>query len=301
MDNESESIVQEALDAARLGRTTIIVAHRLSTIRNVDLIFALDNGQVAEHGTHDQLMQLEGIYAALVNNQETSSGSAHESAVATVESIRHRAKSINQDVVETKKDDSKEADVKVKGPSLGRVMSLNKPEWYFILLGCVASTASGAVNPAFSILFSKVTSVFMKCDLEEQERDIIMYSLFFIGIGVVSLCSFFFQSFLFGLSGENMTKRLRARAFKIMLSQDIGWFDDKANNVGTLCTKLSVEAAAVQGATGVQLGNVFMNVANLGVGLVLAFFYGWSITLVIIGFLPFLVISGNIYFLNVYF
>lgn len=52
---------------------------------------------------------------------------------------------------------------------------------------------------------------------------------------------------MFGISGENLTKRLRSKGFKSMLSQEIGWFDDKKNNVGTLCTRLSTEAAAIQG------------------------------------------------------
>jgi hypothetical protein len=54
---------------------------------------------------------------------------------------------------------------------------------------------------------------------------------------------------MFAISGENLTKRLRIKAFKSMLSQEIGWFDDKNNNVGTLSTKLSTEASAVQGVT----------------------------------------------------
>ena len=52
---------------------------------------------------------------------------------------------------------------------------------------------------------------------------------------------------MFGVSGENLTKRLRSRAFKTMLSQDLEYFDDPVNNVGKLCTKLAVEAASVQG------------------------------------------------------
>ena len=54
---------------ARRGRTTIVVAHRLSTIRNADLIVALDQGEVAERGTHDQLMEAKGIYYTLVTMQ----------------------------------------------------------------------------------------------------------------------------------------------------------------------------------------------------------------------------------------
>jgi ABC-type multidrug transport system fused ATPase/permease subunit len=97
---------------------------------------------------------------------------------------------------------------------------------------------------------------------------------------------------MFGLSGENLTKRIRTQAFKAVLSQEIGWFDHPDNNVGTLTTRLAVEAAAVQGATGVRIGTILMNISNLGIGLVLAFVYGWAVALVIIAFVPFMVIGG---------
>jgi len=73
LDNESEAIVQAALDRARLGRTTIIVAHRLSTILNADVIFAFDKGQIVEFGTHDQLMARKGVYYNLVITQQGGS------------------------------------------------------------------------------------------------------------------------------------------------------------------------------------------------------------------------------------
>ncbi|XP_052474921.1 ATP-dependent translocase ABCB1-like isoform X2 [Carassius gibelio] len=69
LDTESEKIVQEALDEARLGRTCIIIAHRLSTIYNADIIVVVQNGKVAEQGTHAQLMAKQGAYCALVNAQ----------------------------------------------------------------------------------------------------------------------------------------------------------------------------------------------------------------------------------------
>ncbi len=71
LDNESEAIVQEALDKASAGRTTVVVAHRLSTIRNVDLIYCLEKGQVVESGNHEELMRLKGVYYSLVIAQET--------------------------------------------------------------------------------------------------------------------------------------------------------------------------------------------------------------------------------------
>lgn len=69
LDAESELIVQQALEKIMLGRTTIVVAHRLSTIQNVNTIFVLKNGRVIETGTHSDLIAMDGEYASLVNFQ----------------------------------------------------------------------------------------------------------------------------------------------------------------------------------------------------------------------------------------
>lgn len=67
LDVESERVVQEALDNVVVGRTTVVVAHRLSTIRGADIIAVLKNGTVVEKGRHGELMRIkEGIYASLV-------------------------------------------------------------------------------------------------------------------------------------------------------------------------------------------------------------------------------------------
>ncbi len=70
LDAESEKVVQEALERLLEGRTAIIIAHRLATIRNVDCIYVLDNGKVVEKGTHEELsLHEEGIYSALAKLQ----------------------------------------------------------------------------------------------------------------------------------------------------------------------------------------------------------------------------------------
>lgn len=69
LDTASEACVQAALDRAKCGRTTIIVAHRLSTVRSADKIIAIKDGQVEEEGTHDQLMLQQGLYFSLVTTQ----------------------------------------------------------------------------------------------------------------------------------------------------------------------------------------------------------------------------------------
>ena len=65
LDTESERIVQRALESVMRGRTTIAIAHRLSTIRAADVIFVLDRGQMAERGSHDELVAQGGLYAAI--------------------------------------------------------------------------------------------------------------------------------------------------------------------------------------------------------------------------------------------
>ena len=69
LDTESEKIVQEALDKAREGRTTIVIAHRLSTIQNADAVIVVNNGSVVESGTHSQLVEQQGLYYNLVQDQ----------------------------------------------------------------------------------------------------------------------------------------------------------------------------------------------------------------------------------------
>jgi len=69
LDAESEAAVQQALLQLRQGRTTLIVAHRLSTVRDADLVVAMADGRVVEQGTHAELLERDGLYARLVHTQ----------------------------------------------------------------------------------------------------------------------------------------------------------------------------------------------------------------------------------------
>ena len=70
LDAESEAAVLEALARLRQGRTTIVVAHRLSTVRDANLVIVLADGRAVEQGTHAELLEENGLYARLVRTQE---------------------------------------------------------------------------------------------------------------------------------------------------------------------------------------------------------------------------------------
>ncbi|MCJ8300342.1 MAG: lipid ABC transporter permease/ATP-binding protein, partial [Pseudomonadales bacterium] len=65
LDNHSERYIQQALERVMQNRTTIVIAHRLSTVKNADIILVMESGEIVERGTHRQLLEQNGLYAKL--------------------------------------------------------------------------------------------------------------------------------------------------------------------------------------------------------------------------------------------
>jgi ATP-binding cassette subfamily B protein len=69
VDTRTEVLIQKAMDNLMRGRTSFVIAHRLSTIRNADLILVMNEGDIVEQGSHEELIKLDGFYAKLYNSQ----------------------------------------------------------------------------------------------------------------------------------------------------------------------------------------------------------------------------------------
>jgi ATP-binding cassette subfamily B protein len=69
VDTRTEELVQKAMDKLTEGRTSFIIAHRLSTIKNADLILVMNEGNIVEQGSHEELLKKKGFYADLYNSQ----------------------------------------------------------------------------------------------------------------------------------------------------------------------------------------------------------------------------------------
>ncbi|NXA35157.1 MDR1 protein, partial [Eudromia elegans] len=298
LDTQSESIVQAALDKARNGRTTIVIAHRLSTVRTADTIAALEKGVVVEQGTHSELMLQKGVYYSLVMQQVMAffffflfffvlfsiEVLGNETAKQQISSMFAHSESAHRELSEEN----------LPAVSYSRILALNKPEWPYVTLGVIAAAVLGGVHPTFAVIFGKIIGAFQETDEAKKSKNTIVLSLMFLLLGVISLAAYVVQGFMFGKSGETLTMRLRSLSFRALLQQEIGWYDDQKNAVGVLLTRLATDASQVKGATGSRLGLMTMTVCTLLTAIIIAFVYGWQLTLLILACIPFVIAANAI-------
>nr|DAD34729.1 TPA_asm: hypothetical protein HUJ06_005369 [Nelumbo nucifera] len=265
LDSESERIVQEALDKAAVGRTTIVIAHRLSTVRNADVIAVVQNGQVIETGSHDELIQDEnGLYASLVRLQQTESGREEEtpstsslpSHIVNQDNYNKRHSTSSRRISTMSRSSSASraslgGDVEASGeqdlpvPSFRRLLLLNIPEWKQASIGCVSAALFGGVQPVYAFVMGSMISVYFLPDHDEIKSKTRLYALFFVGLAVFSFVINISQHYSFAAMGEYLTKRIRERMLSKILTFEVGWFDRDENSSGAVCSRLAKDANVV--------------------------------------------------------
>ena len=292
MDTQSEKIVQDALENASRNRTTILIAHRLATVKSADQIVAVKKGKVIEQGSWDELLKKNGYFASLVAlaNVEQESDGDEKKVVQKVDKV------IQKESVESihSVEDGTETSFDEYEAGFFDLMKLNAPETGYIIVGCLSALVVGSVEPLFAISMADFIKAFSAFEYGSQELDdeIFKWSMLAIGIGVALLIFDTIEYAALGKAGEELTMRLRDMSFRAMIDQDIGYFDNPANPVGALCNRLANDASNVQSVTGVRVANVLKNFMTLLVALFIGFYYCWEVALVALGFIPIIGIAN---------
>ncbi|KAI9002595.1 P-loop containing nucleoside triphosphate hydrolase protein [Hyaloraphidium curvatum] len=315
LDTTAERIVQAALDNASKSRTTIVVAHRLSTIKNSDVIVVMEQGQIIESGNHEELVAKGGVYAGMVQaqalrNRPLDGGAPGTEAVVDMngandvemEKLKIKRSRTAQSAAEMRrlqeeekerKQKEKEERMKKQPAPWGRLARLNAPEWKWLVLGAIGAIINGAIQPVFALVFANITSVFAPFN-PNLRSEANFWSGMFAVLGVIQLIAWVLQVGFFTMSGEAMTRRVRADYFRTLLRSDIGFLDDPANSSGILTARLATEATEVKGLTGQLLGSILQVVVSLVAGIAIAFANSWQVALVVLACVPVLVAASAI-------
>ncbi|OQD80248.1 hypothetical protein PENANT_c037G08426 [Penicillium antarcticum] len=325
LDTKSEGVVQAALDKAAQGRTTVIIAHRLSTIKNADNIVVMSHGRIAEQGTHDDLLQKKGAYYNLAEAQRiaTKQESRNQDEDPILPEIDYDLRQpdfkenryVSDKEVEGEDPDDLQVDktrldrtasrtaLAKKGQDdiadnytlftlIGFVAGLNKKEWKYMLFGLLLSAVCGGGNPTQAVFFAKcITALSLPLsESSEIRRQANFWSLMYLMLAFVQLFALISQGVAFSYCAERLTHRVRDRAFRHILRQDIAFFDKRSS--GALTSFLSTETSHLAGLSGITLMTILLLVTTLVASCAIGLAVGWKLSLVCMSTIPLLLACG---------
>ncbi|XP_059664692.1 ABC transporter B family member 9 isoform X1 [Cornus florida] len=328
LDAESERIVQDALVKIMSNRTTVVVAHRLTTVRNADMIAVVQTGKLVEQGTHAELIKdPDGAYSQLVrlqegtNQAEEAQGIDPDDVNTSLDSVdvtmgkSGSARSMGRSVSrgssgsqrysvrqsfgtlgptgDEEENTEKKDTVKQKRRkfSLRWLACLNKPEVPVLLLGTIAAAIHGVTFPVYGLLISSAIKTFFEPP-NELKKDSRFWALMFIGLGVLNLVVLPLQSYMFAIAGGKLIQRIRSLTFEKVVYQEISWFDDPANSSGAVGARLSTDATTVRSIVGDSLATIVQNAATIIAGVTIAFTANWILAFIILAVLPLVGVQG---------
>ncbi|KAI9256130.1 P-loop containing nucleoside triphosphate hydrolase protein [Helicostylum pulchrum] len=328
LDTQSERLVQNALDKASVNRTTIVIAHRLSTVMKSDLIVVLDHGKILEQGTHETLIRQKGAYHNLVEKQmieltqdnqveskDVDTGPLDAEALLLQEQIEVRQKIATQEQdaaqiaidMDEKKDKVEEVDAydlklrreqelqhkmdQQRAPIIKVLRGMN-PERKYVIGGLLGAAVSGCIFPLYSFTFAKIIGI-LSLEPEFIQPSPLggtnLYAFIFVIIGIVSFFSMGAQLFFFEVTGEKYTQRLRVQVFDAYMRQEVGFFDREENNTGALTAKLAVDAKNVNDLITRVCGDISSFIATVISGFIISFIHSWALSLIVLCMSPFMI------------
>ncbi|XP_055813951.1 ABC transporter B family member 21-like isoform X2 [Solanum dulcamara] len=323
LDAESERVVQETLDSVMINRTTVIVAHRLSTVKNADTIAILQEGKIVEKGSHLELMRnKEGAYVQLIQLQELSKYSGEQESnepdseeiiinqqipvtrsaswgSSRIDNSGHHSSSVSVSAAEKAVGECNDPNSTVvlrkdKDNTFFRLALMNKPEIPELLFGCIAAMVNALILPIFGVLLSNVIKTFYE-PAHELRKHSRFWSLLFVGLGLATLLATPLRTFFFAVAGCKLIKRIRLMCFEKVVYMEVSWFDRKENSIGAIGSRLSTDAASVRGMVGESLALLVQNTSTAIAGLVIGLEASWQLALIMIVMVPLIGLNGYLH------
>ena len=303
LDPEAEKAIQATLDQISQGRTTIVIAHKLSTVQKADHIYVMSQGRVIEQGTHQSLLDDNGTYSHLVKAQSLESVTDHYVPKEKQQSTQANNKvveDISNNILNPDKTDSQtlanpKAASRLSFLAYPAMMFRDQPKLQFCLLATlVACVAAGAVYPIQAILFAKLVTTFQLSgdSLNSAAR---FWSLMFFLLAVGVAVAFATLGTMFTILNSHNLRFYRAEYFRAMLRQDISYFNDSLNTSGALTSRLSSHTDQFQAFVSVTVGFLLVIFVDLVSSIALSLIVGWKLALVaLFGSLPLIVLASYI-------
>ena len=305
LDNQSEKEVQKALDdISQKNVTTLIIAHKLNTIKNADIIFALKKGKVYEQGTHDELLAANGYYAELIKSQlgKKEEDEDNNNEILTLNKkkskrinyLRKISSECNQVIEEIHKHELKiEEDEKKIKIDRKELMKLLDGHIFDLVIGTIGGFVYGAGTPVAGLFLGYTINALSPHEVtEEMWVEGLKWSLYHIGIAVVGGLSIFLKVWKLEGLGSIITSKMRKKVIQKYLELDMGFFDKDCNSPGSLLTKLSIDTTQISGLILNIFGSLISAIGALIIALALGFCFDWRLALITLCFTPFIIGSN---------
>ncbi|KAK3303119.1 P-loop containing nucleoside triphosphate hydrolase protein [Chaetomium strumarium] len=293
IDVRGEKMVQAALDKVAKNRTTVVIAHRLATVRKADNILVLRKGRVVQQGTHDSLMQEEGgAYWALATAQQLAMGAEEDLKSAdpgqpgkTELSEKNSMVTISTDttLVESVAAPGNDSAAPKRSRGLWESFVLliheqkQRGKWYSILV--LSTLGGGASQPIQAYLFATELTLFQFWgDWLQSLAN--FWSLMFVMLAIFVAISYFALGWSSSTLAFHLTHYYRGEYFRDILSQSVAFFDADDHSVGALTAQLATDPSQLQELLGTNMAFAIISVLNVIGCVVVAFYFGWKLSLV---------------------
>ncbi|KAE8416741.1 P-loop containing nucleoside triphosphate hydrolase protein [Aspergillus pseudocaelatus] len=296
LDPHAEVIVQKALENASKNRTTIVIAHKLATIRNADNIVVISKGKIIEQGRHEDLVSRNGIYASLVKAQDLAPanieighdlGSTRTSDEVSEKENHHVGRMQSLGRIRTAEAQQlaalrnrEEYDLSEKTDVIHNIWKLLKGTqdiWLWFAVTIATCIGGAAVNPGQALLLGNIMSIFTSSNVVTRGNFI---SLMFFVMSLGILVIYFVMGWSTNTIAQRLNRKMRREIMESFLRQDLQFFDRAENTIGALIGRLDSYPQAILELMGFTVAIILMSVLNIVASSVLAIVVSWKLGLV---------------------